>query len=89
MNRKLPNRNRNGIARQKFICPLTTWDRRSISKEKRRFLLRHSDWRSSVLLSFGYDPLFCNSCNSSMMALEVYYKKIALFEQYRKAMRSG
>ena len=63
--------------------------RRSISKEKRRFLLRHSDWRSSILLSFGYDPLFCNSCNSSMMVLEVYYKKTALFEQYRKAMRSG
>ena len=62
---------------------------RSISKEKRRFLLRHSDWRSSILLSFGYDPLFCNSCNPSMLVLEVYYIKTALFEQYRKAMRSG
>ena len=63
--------------------------RRCISKEKRRFLLRHSDWRSSILLSFGYDPLCCKSCGTSMLVLEVYYKKTALFERYRKVMRSG
>lgn len=63
--------------------------RRCISKEKQRFLLRHCNWRSSILLSFGYDPLHCTSCGSSMSVLEVYYKKTALFEQYRKAMRSG
>ena len=63
--------------------------RRCISKEKRRFLLRNNDWRTSILLSFGYDPLRCPSCGSSMSVLEVYYKKTALFEQYRKAMRSG
>ena len=63
--------------------------RRCISKEKQRFLLRHCNWRSSILLSFGYDPLHCSSCGSSMSVLEVYYKKTALFEQYRKAMRSG
>ena len=63
--------------------------RRCISKEKQRFLLRHCDWRSSILLSFGYDPLHCTSCGSSMSVLEVYYKKTALFEQYQKAMRSG
>lgn len=62
---------------------------RCISKEKRRFLLRHSDWRSSILLSFGYDPLHCEKCGTSMLVLEVYYKKTALFEQYRKIMRSG
>ena len=63
--------------------------RRCISKEKQRFLLRHNNWRASILLSFGYDPLRCSSCGSSMSVLEVYYKKTALFEQYRKAMRSG
>ena len=63
--------------------------RRCISKEKQRFLLRNNDWRTSILLSFGYDPLHCSSCGSSMSVLEVYYKKTALFEQYQKAMRSG
>lgn len=63
--------------------------RRCISKEKRRFLLRNTDWRSSILLSFGYDPLYCQKCGTSMLVLEVYHKKTALFEQYRKAMRSG
>ena len=63
--------------------------RRCISKEKRLFLLRNNNWRTSILLSFGYDPLRCSSCGSSMSVLEVYYKKTALFEQYRKVMRSG
>ena len=63
--------------------------RRCISKEKQRFLLQHCNWRASILLSFGYDPLHCTSCGSSMSVLEVYYKKTALFEQYRKSMRSG
>lgn len=63
--------------------------RRCISKEKRRFLLRHSDWRSSILLSFGYDPLSCPDCGTNMLVLEVYHKKTALFERYRKLMLSG
>ena len=63
--------------------------RRCISKEKRRFLLRNTGWRSSILLSFGYDPLYCQKCGTSMLVLEVYHKKTALFEQYRKAMRPG
>lgn len=63
--------------------------RRCISKEKSRYLLRHSDWRTSILLSFGYDPLRCPECGTSMLVLEVYHKKTALFEEYRKIMRSG
>lgn len=60
-----------------------------ISKEKRLFLSRNMDWRTSILLSFGYDPLKCPKCGTSMLVLEVYYKKTALFEQYRKAMGYG
>ena len=63
--------------------------RRCISKEKQRFLLRHCDWRNSILLSFGYDPLCCPGCGTTMLVLEVYHKKTALFERYRKIMRSG
>jgi hypothetical protein len=63
--------------------------RRCISGEKRKFLRSTLYWRESILLSFGYDPLKCPKCGTSMLAMEVYYKKTALFEQYRKVMRSG
>ncbi len=63
--------------------------RKCISLEKRGFLRSLLDWRNSILLSFGYDPLHCPKCKTSMLVLEVYYKKTALFEQYRKAMGYG
>jgi len=62
---------------------------RCMSSEKKAFLRRHMDWRNSILLSVGYDPLCCPKCNTSMVVLEVYYKKTALLEQYRKVMGYG
>lgn len=63
--------------------------RHFISKERRRSLLRHSDWRSSLIESFGKDPLKCPSCGTTMMILEILYKKTTLFEQYLKVMGHG
>ena len=63
--------------------------RKCISAEKQRFLRSIQDWRQSILLSFGYDPLCCSECGTSMLVLEVYHKKTALFEQYRKVMKYG
>jgi len=63
--------------------------RKCFSKEKRAFLRSLLDWQNSILLSFGYDPLKCPKCGSSMLVLEVYHKKTALFEQYRKVMGFG
>ena len=63
--------------------------RRCISPEKQNFLRSLQDWRNSILLSFGYDPLRCPNCGTSMSVLEVYYKKTALFERYRKVMGYG
>ena len=63
--------------------------RRCLSVEKKTFFKRTLDWRNSILLSFGYDPLRCDKCGTSLLVLEVYYKKTALFEQYRKAMGYG
>ena len=62
---------------------------RCISAEKQHFLRSVQDWRHSILLSFGYDPLCCSECGTSMLVLEVYHKKTALFEQYRKVMKYG
>ena len=50
--------------------------RRCISPEKRKFLSSIQDWRTSILLSFGYDPLRCSDCGTSMSVLEVYHKKM-------------
>jgi hypothetical protein len=63
--------------------------RRCISTQKHKFLRSLLDWRKSILLSFGYDPLNCPKCGTSMLVLEVYHKKTALFEHYRKAMGFG
>ena len=57
--------------------------------EKQCFLHSIQDWRQSILLSFGYDPLCCSECGTSMLVLEVYHKKTTLFEQYRKVMKYG
>ena len=61
--------------------------RKCISAEKQCFLHSIQDWRQSILLSFGYDPLCCSECGTSMLVLEVYHKKTALFERYRKVMK--
>ena len=63
--------------------------RRCISEKQRAFFKSLQDWRNSILLSFGYDPLRCSDCGTFMLVLEVYHKKTALFEQYRKVMRYG
>ena len=63
--------------------------RRCISPEMRNYLRSLQDWRNSILLSFGYDPLRCPDCGTSMSVLEVYHKKTALFERYRKVMGYG
>lgn len=63
--------------------------RKCVSAEKQRFIRSIQDWRQSILLSFGYDPLCCSKCGTSMLVLEVYHKKTALFEQYRKVMKYG
>ena len=60
-----------------------------ISPEKRRYLYKFYNWQNMILLTFGYDPLKCPKCGKSMFAFEVYYKKAALFEQYRKVMGYG
>lgn len=63
--------------------------RRCISPEKKAFFKRALDWRNSILLTFGYDPLRCDKCGTSLSVLEVYHKKTALFERYRKVMGFG
>ena len=63
--------------------------RQCLSPQKLRYLSSLLDWRNSIILTFGYDPLKCPKCGTSMLVLEVYYKKTALFERFRKVMGYG
>ena len=63
--------------------------RKCLSVQKKCFLSSCLDWRNSIILTFGYDPLKCPKCGTSMLVLEVYHKKTALFEQYQKVMGYG
>ena len=47
----------------------------AIHKSKHRFLLSLNQWRECILLSFGYDPLQCPCCNTTMELLEIYHKR--------------
>ena len=63
--------------------------RRAIPKEKHHFFVSFNRWRESILHSFGYDPLKCQNCGTTMLFLELYFnhKPVPLHELYEKAMR--
>ena len=60
----------------------------AISKEKHKIILSFNRWRDCILTSFGYDPLCCSKCGTTMLFMELYYnhKKVSLDELYEKAM---
>lgn len=62
--------------------------RRAISMEKHRFFRSFNEWRAAILSSFGYDPLKCPSCGTTMLFLELYFnhQRVSLDELYQRAM---
>lgn len=60
----------------------------AISKEKHKIILSFNRWRDCILTSFGYDPLCCSKCGTTMLFMELYYnhKKVSLEKLYEKAM---
>lgn len=60
--------------------------RRAVSKEKHTIFLSFNRWRESILHSFGYDPLKCHNCGTTMLFLELYFnhKPVPLHELYEK-----
>mgnify|MGYP000007529211 FL=1 len=63
--------------------------RRAVSKEKHTIFLSFNRWRESILHSFGYDPLKCHNCGTTMLFLELYFnhKPVPLHELYERVMR--
>ena len=61
---------------------------RAVPREKHHVLCSFNKWRSAILHAFGYDPLRCDECGSTMLFLELYYrhKRVSLEKMYEKAM---
>ena len=61
---------------------------RAISKEKHAFLRSFNEWRAAILYAFGYDPLKCPECGTTMLFLELYFnhERVSLEEIYKRAM---
>lgn len=59
-----------------------------VHPEKRAYFRSLDQWRNSIALSFGYDPLDCPCCGTTMEIMEIWYKKTALYDQLRKVLGS-
>lgn len=60
----------------------------AIPKQKHRIYRSFNQWRTAILISFGYDPLECPACGHKMELLELYYnhRRVSLEELYERAM---
>lgn len=54
---------------------------KAIPKSKHQLLRSFTKWRSSILLSFGYDPLNCPKCKHEMLFAELYYNHRRVFSR--------
>lgn len=61
---------------------------RAIPKEKHSFFASFNQWRTAILAAFGYDPLKCPECGTTMLFQELYFKhqRVSLEDLYEKAM---
>ena len=61
---------------------------RAIKPDFKKFILRRSNWRNNIFISFGYDPLKCPNCGETMSFQELQYnhEHVSLEEMYNKAM---
>jgi hypothetical protein len=64
---------------------------RAIRREAHPLLLSLNRWRENILYTFGYDPLKCSRCGTTMLFLELYHKhqRVPLDEMYERAMRKS
>ena len=62
--------------------------RKAIHPSKHKFIFSLTKWRNNIAISFGYDPLCCSNCNSTMRLLDLYFKhkRVPLEEMYERIM---
>ena len=61
---------------------------KAVPKSKHAFLLSFNKWRILFFSSLGYDPLECPKCKTTMVQLDLYYKRkhVSLTELYERSM---
>lgn len=59
----------------------------AIPKEKHKIFKSFTKWRTSILSSFGYDPLKCPCCGATMSFMELYFnhKRVSLEDLFEEA----
>ena len=60
---------------------------RAIPKNRHALFRSFNNWRESILSAFGYDPLKCPKCGTTMVFLDLYFnhKRVPLDELYAQA----
>ena len=61
----------------------------AISKEQQNYMRSLESWRCRIMVSFGYDPLSCPHCRTSMKMIALYHEhhNIPFVEFYLKEKR--
>lgn len=61
---------------------------RIVHKSRHTLIRSFSKWKNNILISFGYDPLCCPNCNSTMALTDIYYnhQRVSLEELYERSM---
>lgn len=62
--------------------------RRAIPSHLLRLYKSFNRWKNAIFIAFGYNPLKCPDCGSSMVFDELYFahRRVSLQELYEKAM---
>lgn len=47
--------------------------RKALHPSKLNFITGFTKWRTNIALSFGYDPLRCSKCNTTMTLMDLYF----------------
>ena len=60
----------------------------AISKQKHKIYRSFNRWRNAILSSFGYDPIQCPCCGTTMLFQELYFNHhhVALDELYERTI---
>ena len=60
----------------------------AISKQKHKIYRSCNSWRNAILSSFGYDPIQCPCCGTTMLFQELYFNHhhVALDELYERTI---
>lgn len=62
--------------------------RKAIHPSKHKLICSFSKWRNNIATSFGYDPICCSNCKTTMTLTDLYFKhkRVSLEDLYERSM---